>query len=371
MKLFKKLLQKKPTYPATYEGFWQWFTDNEARFFEALEEGEEIAEQVIYPIRNQLNKLRKGYLLLVGMPEEGVAELVFTAGGVVKNFVFMDDLVEHAPALDRWKFTSLKPSMDSDKFGIDMHDLSFRKDKIQFFAIENKEQPDLIELKFSHEDATAENLAEVEEGILIYLQHILGEEHYMSIIDRTEVILKDQVGEDLVPLEKLEEYLLWRQKEFLEKYEGFRQDTEQDPHSIYEALLESGNRQVAMINSSLLNWDKKASHPWMMVIAIQYETTREDRLPDDAISEVLNSFEDRLLAELKDSDGYLNIGRESCNGIREIYFACKEVRDCSRTVDHLLRLYRNHFKSDYAIYKDKYWKTFDSYLNAPPPEQMD
>ena len=102
----------------------------------------------------------------------------------------------------------------------------------------------------------------------------------------------------------------------------------------------------------------------MLVIAIQYETSREDRLPDDSTAEVLNTFEDQLLEELKDVDGYLYIGRESCNGIREIYFACQEVRACSRSVDRLLRRYRQQFRSDYAIYKDKYWRTLDSYRNA-------
>lgn len=366
MKFLKKLLQQKPSYPATYEGFWQWFVDNEARFHELITEGENIAEEVIYPIHKQVSKLRDGFHLLVGMPDDGVAELVFTAGGVVKNFVFMEDLVERAPAIDHWKFTALKPSMDSSQFGIDMNGWSFRQEKIKFFAAQHEPYPDLIHLKFTHEDATAENLKQIQEGVLVYLQHILGEEHYLSIIDQADVILEDQVTDDLIPIEKLEEYLLWRQKEFIEKYQGFRQNTDQDPHTIYEALLESGNRQIAMINSSLLHWDKKASHPWVLLIAIRYETTREDRLPDEATADLLNTFEDQLLTELKDNEGYLNIGRESCNGIREIYFACQEVRACSRIVDRLLRQHRQQFKSDYVIYKDKYWKTFDNYLAAPP-----
>ena len=86
MKLFKKLLAKKPQRPAGYEGFWHWFAEKETNLYAAIEDGEDIPNNVLYPIANELRKLREGYLPLVGMPVDGVAELVFTASGLVKNF---------------------------------------------------------------------------------------------------------------------------------------------------------------------------------------------------------------------------------------------------------------------------------------------
>ena len=38
----------------------------------------------------------------------------------------------------------------------------------------------------------------------------------------------------------------------------------------------------------------------------------------------------KIVEELKDFEGYLNIGRQTADSVREIYFACKEFRKPSK-----------------------------------------
>ena len=55
----------------------------------------------------------------------------------------------------------------------------------------------------------------------------------------------------------------------------------------------------------------------------------------------MNDFEEKLILELKDSDGYLNVGRQTGDSSREIYFACKDFRLPSKIL--------TKFQSDYKI----------------------
>ncbi len=64
------------------------------------------------------------------------------------------------------------------------------------------------------------------------------------------------------------EFLTWRQKEFIEKYEGARYDTENDEYSMMEAELESGNMLLAIVNTNLLEWDETSITP----LACSYDT---------------------------------------------------------------------------------------------------
>ena len=168
-----------------------------------------------------------------------------------------------------------------------------------------------------------------------------------------------QEGQELIPIEKLQGYLLWRQKEFVEKYEGVRYGTEEDSYSSVEAEDENGMPVFAIINQDLMNWDAKASHPWMMIVEIKFDGAADDGMPDDATNDLMNEFEDEILKQLPDVDGYLNIGRETYNSTRVIYFACKEFRRSSKTIATLINNSSDKLEISYDIFKDKYWMTIN------------
>ena len=77
----------------------------------------------------------------------------------------------------------------------------------------------------------------------------------------------------------------------------------------------------------------------------------------DLIQKGMNDFEDEILKELPDVDGYLNIGRETYKSLRTIFFACKEFRRSSKTMTALIDAWSDKLNISYEIFKDKYWMT--------------
>ena len=152
--------------------------------------------------------------------------------------------------------------------------------------------------------------------------------------------------------------MIWREKEFVEKYEGLRHNTESDGYATFEGSRSDGGIILAIINTTILAWDKKASHPWIFILSIPFQTSDQSGLPDGETYKLLNDIEDEIMLDLKDSDGYLNIGRETAGGKREIFFACKDFRKPPKVADALIKKYSQTFEISYEIYKDKYWQSF-------------
>ncbi|MBU7571183.1 MAG: DUF695 domain-containing protein, partial [Flavobacterium sp.] len=68
-----------------------------------------------------------------------------------------------------------------------------------------------------------------------------------------------------------------------------------------------------------------------------------------------------IMKELKDSDGYLNIVRETGNDTREIYFACRDFRKPSKIMNQIVKKYSSKIDLNYEIFKDKYWKSLERF----------
>ena len=118
---------------------------------------------------------------------------------------------------------------------------------------------------------------------------------------------------------------------------------------------------MAIINTTLLDWDGKASHPWIVTLKINYDGTATNGMPDQETYDLMDKFEEELMNNLPDDIGFLNIGRETADSLREIYLACKEFRKISMTIDQLIEQYKEKLQIDYSIYKDKYWKSFERF----------
>ena len=175
------------------------------------------------------------------------------------------------------------------------------------------------------------------------------------------MIGKNEAIKELIPIKKLKDFLTWRQKEFVEKYQGVRYDTEQDTYSILEAESPDDGALIALINTSLLDWDSKASHPWIGSFTIHYDGSKNNGMPDKSTYALLDKIEQEIMNELKDRDGYLNIGRQTAGGERDIYFACKDFRKPSKVFFDVQKVYGQKLQIDYNIYKDKYWQTFERF----------
>ena len=343
---------------SSYADFWHWFKKHEKAFFKTVKEHDKVDESFLRKVTPLLGQLGDDFYCVTGMAGDDTAELIISTDGVIKEFVFAEELVAAAPEIKGWKFTALKPSIDVGSMGIKMDEHEFGSDNIHFYSNDLAEYPDEIDITLVHKDFTEENKDTIISGTLIYLDNLLGEYNTAIMVDVVQVEAP-QEGQELIPIEKLQGYLLWRQKEFVEKYEGVRYGTEEDSYSSVEAEDENGMPVFAIINQDLMNWDAKASHPWMMIVEIKFDGAADDGMPDDATNDLMNEFEDEILKQLPDVDGYLNIGRETYNSTRVIYFACKEFRRSSKTIATLINNSSDKLEISYDIFKDKYWMTIN------------
>jgi hypothetical protein len=168
----------------------------------------------------------------------------------------------------------------------------------------------------------------------------------------------------VIPLEALPNYLDTREALFVEKYEGVRLFTENDRFALLEAQSDQGRPFLATVNEDLLKWDKKASHPWMFVVSIGYDGSANSGLPNSADLDELDSIEQAISMQLKDVEGYLNIGRQSANDRRDIFYACADFREPAKVAFATLGKVSRPF--EYSIFKDKYWQTVSHLIAAAP-----
>lgn len=359
MSLFKKIFGKKEEPIETYSDFWAWFQSRERTFFKAVKSGQDIEELFFNQLSPKLDELMEGYYFLTGMEDAHTAELILTPDGTIKNIVFVEELVQAAPNIPNWKFTALKPELNIEDVNIGMADYTFNKDNLFFYGNEEEEYPDEVDLVIVHDDYKEEDKSTIVNGTYIFLDNYLGELKAATAIDYLKVISKEEAEKELIPIAKLKDFLTWREKEFVEKYSGLRQHTDKDSYACLEAKGKSGMPWIIIINSALLNWDAKASHPWILEIGIDYDGTETNGMPSEAEFALFDQFENDILSELKDVEGYLNVGRKTAENNRTIYFACKDFRKPSKVLFSLSKEYDGRMNLTYDIYKDKYWRSLE------------
>ncbi len=345
----------------SYNDFWNWFKKNEKAFHSVVKEHSNIEEKFFDRISPKLNELKDGIYYLTGMCDEKTVELILTADGNIKNLVFVEELVNAAPQIDNWKFTALKPALDIKDVGIKMSGYKFNNENLSFYSNELAEYPDEIDITIIHTDLTEENKSQITNGIYIFLDNYLGELDFATTIDNLQIVSEKEVQKETISIDKLQGFLKWRQKEFIEKYEGVRHHTDDDNYSNLEVELESGNALIAIVNTDLLSWDGKASHPWICVFTIKYDGSNNNGMPHNSDYEVLNLIEEEIMSKLKDFDGYLNVGRQTAESEREIYFACKDFRLPAKVFFKLQKNYTPQYEIEYDIFKDKYWQSLERF----------
>ncbi|MEO6252387.1 MAG: DUF695 domain-containing protein [Ferruginibacter sp.] len=361
MSFLKSIFGKKDEPIKSYADFWTWFQKNEKEFYNLVKGRLNIEKGFFNRLSPKLAELKDGYFFLTGMYDDNTVELVLTADGDTKNIVFIEELVEAAPKISGWKFTSLKPALNIEDVSIEMAGLKFNADILFFYSNELPNYPDEIDICIVHNDMTEENRQQIINGTYIFLDNYLGELDFVKNIDNLQVISKGEAQKELISIAKLKDYLTWRQKEFVEKYEGVRYDTENDEYSILEAKLESGNMLLAVVNTKLLGWDSQASHPWLAVMTIKYDGSNNNGMPNKGDYESMSNIEEEIMTSLVDKDGNLNVGRQTAKNEREIYFACKDFRKPSKVFYETQQKYSGKFEIEFDIYKDKYWQTFERF----------
>jgi hypothetical protein len=361
MSFLKNIFGKREEQIRSYTDFWIWFKKNEKDFFSVVKNRGDIHSDFFAKLSPKLAELKDGYFYLTGMYDDNTVELILTAEGNIKNIVFVEELIASAPKIVGWKLTALKPALNIKDVSIKMEGNKFNQNNISFYANEFLKYPDEVDITVIHDDLIGENKMQISNGVYIFLDNYLGELDFLNNIDNLTIGGKEDAQKELIPIEKLKDFLTWRQKEFIEKYEGVRYNTQEDAYSILEAELESGNTLIAVINSELLNWDRKASHPWICVLTLKYDDSNNNGMPVKKDYELLNEIEEEIMQELKDVDGYLNVARQTAKGERDIYFACRNFRKPSKVFFEVQKSYSKNFAIEYDIYKDKYWQSLERF----------
>jgi len=359
MSFLKNIFSKKEAPIETYQDFWKWFQKNEKTFLKVVKDENNIEENFFNKLSDKLNEVKDGIYYLTGMYDDKTAELIITADGNLNNIVFVEEIINAAPVINNWKLIAHKPALDINDVSIRMDGFIFSAENLNFYSDDDSEYPDEIDITIVHDDYSDENSDTIKRGTFIFLDNYLGELNYATTVDATSVVGKKEAKKELIPIDKLKSYLIWREKEFIEKYDSVVPDVE-EAFSVYEGKMNNGSYYIGTLNSNLLAWEYKASHPWLVVIKLEFDS--ENGLPDDAMAEKLNYFEDNLLELLTPQNGNLYLGRETNNGEREIYFACRDFRNASKV---LYQTQKNHLLTEdftYEIYKDKYWSTLKHYM---------
>jgi hypothetical protein len=362
MNFLKNILAEKETAITSNDDFWHWFKSNAKDFYNVVKKNSDVDKNFLNKLMPKLNELREGFYCLTGIFDDETVELIITADGEIKNFVFVEELISSAPTMSDWKFTALKPELDIKDVCIDMSGYEYSKENLFFYSKNSLTHPDEINIVIQYKAFKEQDRSKIFSGICIFLDNYLGELNFATSIDELSVEGYDESKEDLILISELKSYLKWREKEFLEKYDGVRHNIESDKHSAMQAQLQNGNPMLAVINSDLLNWDAKASHPWIVNVKIDYSMNSQDNgLPDDKTYTFMEDIQNEISAELRDTDGYLNVGRQTGENIRQIYFACKEFRKPSKVLYNIQAKYSDAARIDYEVYKDKYWRTFEQF----------
>lgn len=361
MGFLDKLLGKKEAPIQSNTTFWNWFLKHEKAFFKAVQNGDTIHQDFFDKLGPKLNEIHDGIYFVTGMCDDQTAELILTPDGAIRNIYVIEELLKTAPQIEGWKFTALKPASDIKDVSISYDGFEFDSNNLKFYPNIHKGYPDEIDLTLVYDDYEEEKKSIVANGVYIFLDNYLGELHSVTLIDNMNVVGRNNISEELIPIEKLKDYLIWREKEFVEKYEGTRHNTENDAYSSYKAKTKEGFVALSIMNATLLGWDKKASHPWIFIVTIPFEDCDNGGLPDEKTYKLLDEIEEEIMSVLPDIQGFLNLGRETVNNEREIFFACKDFRLPSKTADALIQKYNGVFEISYQIYKDKYWQTFRAY----------
>lgn len=344
----------------SYQKFWTWFETQEKELFKIVKEHDFIEEKFLDIILPKLKEINENFFILTGMSAETIAELIITVDGNIKDIVYAEEFVKAAPNLENWKFTALKPETEIENISIQFADYVFDKNTVYFYSNDDENYPDEIDLVFVHEDMNDENENEIINGTYLFIDNYLGELNFITQIDNFLILGKHKAEKELIPIEKLKDFLSWREKEFTEKYESATIETSEDSYSLLEGTLENGFPLLATVNVDLLQWNQKASHPWISALRIAFKGDEANGFPDDHDYDLFNTIEDEMMLQLKAEEGNLNLGRETAENLREIYFVSKDFRMISKVLAETVDKYPD-YEMSFEIYKDKYWQSFERY----------
>jgi hypothetical protein len=349
--------------------FWQWFVDNEYRFRELEKNDSEQALVFLDELIGHMKPFNQWLKALAGPYSGNRYELIITADGDVSLFCKVEELIEKAPALPKWKFTAHKPALGFEGISIDLYEKKFSVDTTCFYPIVREEYPDEVSIILTHVDYNEEEDDQFQAGGMIYLENGLGEENTATKIDHYETgpLPPPDSGVEVIPISKLTDYLNWREKEFVEKYESVHAERPEESFNLLEAEDSDGKVMLVTVDAGFREWPLRPAFPWLVQVDINYKGDTNG-LPDNQQLEELQAIEDQVIDLLTAKSSCWFIGHRTYDNIRNIYFYASEYRSGSKLLHHFTETVRINYPILFFIRKDKYWQNMEMYFNVNPDD---
>ncbi|HEX7904746.1 MAG TPA: DUF695 domain-containing protein [Chitinophagaceae bacterium] len=363
----KKMTGKKENDPKKV--FWNWFIKHEHRFKKV--NGTDEAHDFLNELIEQINPFNPWLKALAGPYDDDRYELIITADGDIALFCKVEELVAAAPAIKGWIVTAHKPPIGSDTMSIEMHGYTFGGSNLQFYPVTDPNYPDEINIVLVHPDFNKDEEDNFLSGCQIYIQNAMGELNTATLIDSMDVRGLPEASEaiELIPMSKLNDYLVWREKEFVEKYATLDVKRPAESWGVLEANAGDENKpMLAVIDAGFKDWEYRSAYPWLAQVDIEFEGN-EDGMPEKKAMEEMQQLEDDILQLLERLPSTFLMGHDTHDGLRSIYFYTDQFNEVATIINHYLESRSWDYKIVFHIRKDKYWKAMDYFFNATEREE--
>lgn len=353
MSLLSNLFNKNEGPANSHAEFWKWFEKYEKEFYKVVKDNDDIESNFFDKVSVKLSGIVQGFFFLTGIGEDKVASLVISTGGNVSNFALVEELVAAAPQISRWRFTALIPEKNIEDASLEENGYTFNASNLYFLENSDPDFPDEIDISITHDELTEQNRSIINNGIFSFLDNYLGELTLAVVVDNIVVTGKDGLTNVPRPISELKDYLTARQQALEEKYKDTYYDAGNEKFSVLQINKEGATQSVGVINTDLLQWDNKPSHPWLLKVEIASPENDEEQSAEKAA--LPNTIEERLTEALKKDGGVLKIGHLITGNLLEIFFACRHFRTPVLTAKSIQAMFSNQVDIDYELYLDKYW----------------
>jgi hypothetical protein len=357
---------------SAYEYFWKEFMEEEAILYKEIR-ADKLIEGETTPLDfiNGLLETFEGIHAHLHYDKTKMAQILFSASQSIEKFVFVEALVQHAPKLKRWQFIPLALTPAPRQLTVSINEtIKFDRNKLFFYPNLDPKFPDEVHIVVVHDDYGKEDPEAYHFGAAFLLGNDLGELAFAEQIDRLSVVGQAPPKTELIPLTRIDGYLKWRNKEFVENYEA-RWQKEDDPVIVQiagflktdeEPTPESTKPQImGAFNQTLLEWEDRAAYPWLLQLDIEFSAEPVEEIDDD-FKKYIEIIERELKEALEDKDEYVRIGTLDYGHYISFYYGCKEFREISKIIHEMMCFWENKYERRYEIIKDKYWRSFEKYI---------
>ncbi|PZR40004.1 MAG: hypothetical protein DI538_05300 [Azospira oryzae] len=334
--------------------FWKWFSANNHSYLFISEVDEQEKERLMDELLGHLHDYCEHLFFEIGAhPKEDDVELVITAEGVREYFEKVEELVDAAPPLPRWRVVKYKQP-NGPGFVLDYQGKKFDPETILFVPLHSEEHPESIGIRVCYPDYNEEERNIFLNGTYIVIDSLIGEQSAVLDIDYLEVdVVPEDAEEEEYPMLSSLGQLIKERKHLKYPIERFQ---------VVESTDNNGYLIFITANFSYLDYKYKSEFPWLLLITLPVLQYNENGHPIGEEAEALNLFESFLEQEISATCIAQYIGRVTLYKKRELYYHVNTPYALSDRLKQLL--HQSDLERDFSfkIEKDEEWKMATSIL---------